>query len=66
MLVDDTTFDLVMDRLGSMRVEFWADPQMRRPGEHNTDHDGRGVYFRDPGGNHLEALTVRYDGSALT
>ncbi|MFN7148235.1 MAG: VOC family protein [Microthrixaceae bacterium] len=66
MLVDDPAFDHVMERLRSMRTEFWADPRMQRPGEHNTDHGGRGVYFRDPGGNYLEALTSRYDGSVLT
>jgi hypothetical protein len=25
-----------------------------------------GVYFDDPDGHHLEAITARYDGSALT
>jgi len=65
MLVDDTTFDAVVQRLRSWNVEHWADPQQRHPGEINTDHGGRGVYFLDPGGNYLEALTARYDGSTL-
>ena len=65
MLVDDATFDAVVDRLRAWRVEHWADPQQQRPGEINTDHGGRGVYFLDPGGNYLEALTARYDGSEL-
>lgn len=65
-LVDDETFDAVMGRLRSEGVEYWADPQMRRPGEINTNHGGRGVYFDDPDGHHFEAITTRYDGSQLT
>lgn len=66
MLVDDATFDAVMERLRSWGVEHWADPQQKHPGQINTNHGGRGVYFLDPGGNFLEALTARYDGSELT
>lgn len=66
VLVDDATFDGVVDRLRTWGVEHWADPQQQRPGEINTNHGGRGVYFLDPGGNFLEALTARYDGSELT
>lgn len=64
-LVDDATFDGVVERLQRAGVAYWADPQQRRPGEINTNHGGRGVYFDDPGGNHLEAITARYDGSQL-
>lgn len=65
-LVNDDTFDRVVERLRRWKVDVWADPQQRRPGEINTDHGGRGVYFLDPSGHYLEALTARYDGSALT
>jgi catechol 2,3-dioxygenase-like lactoylglutathione lyase family enzyme len=65
-LVDDPTFDRVVGLLREWKVEHWADPQHRRPGEVNSDHGGRGVYFLDPSGHYLEALTARYDGSALT
>lgn len=65
-LVDDPTFDAVVDRITAWGVEHWADPQQRHPGEINTNHGGRGVYFLDPAGHYLEALTARYDGSALT
>ncbi|MGE3621861.1 MAG: VOC family protein [Acidimicrobiia bacterium] len=65
-LVDDETFDRVMGELRRRDVAFWADPQRRQPGEINTNHGGRGVYFLDPSGHYLEALTARYDGSALT
>ena len=32
---------------GSSRtgIEYWADPQMQRAGETNTEHGGRGMYF---------------------
>lgn len=60
--VDDETFDGGMERIRARGVTYWADPQMRRPGEINTNHGGRGVYFDDPSGHHLEALTARYEG----
>ena len=65
-LVNDETFDAVLERLRRDDVAHWADPQQRRPGEINTNHGGRGVYFDDPAGHHFEAITARYDGSALT
>ena len=30
---------------------YFADPQMKQPGEINHNHGGRGVYFLDPGGS---------------
>jgi catechol 2,3-dioxygenase-like lactoylglutathione lyase family enzyme len=65
-LVDDPTFDAVVERLRAWGIDHWADPQGRHPGEINTNHGGRGVYFLDPAGHYLEALTARYDGSTLT
>lgn len=65
-LVDDPTFDAILGRIRRDSIPHWADPAQRRPGEINTNHGGRGVYFDDPSGHHLEALTARYDGSALT
>jgi catechol 2,3-dioxygenase-like lactoylglutathione lyase family enzyme len=61
-LVSDDTFDRIIDHLRVRGVTHWADPQMRRPGEINTNHGGRGVYFDDPAGHHLEAITTRYTG----
>jgi len=40
--------------------ERWADPQRHRPGETNTEHGGRGVYFLYPAGHHLELTTRPY------
>ncbi|MET4619099.1 catechol 2,3-dioxygenase-like lactoylglutathione lyase family enzyme [Arthrobacter sp. 2762] len=59
-LVDDQHFDRAYQRLVSAGVEHWADPQMTRPGETNTEHGGRGVYFKDPSGHALELITKPY------
>lgn len=59
-LVDDELFDRAYGRLRADGVEHWADPQMRRPGETNTEHGGRGVYFKDPAGHAIELLTRPY------
>lgn len=34
--------------------------QFAEPGETNTEHGGRGVYFRDPSGHGLEMITRPY------
>lgn len=62
-LVDDATFDAVYARLRAAKIAHWADPQGAKPGEINTNHGGRGVYFRDPAGHGLEVITRPY-GSA--
>lgn len=65
-LVNDHTFDRVARLLREWQRDHWADPQQTRPGEINTNHGGRGVYFLDPSGHYLEALTTRYDGTDLS
>lgn len=59
-LVDDDLFNRSYDLLIDRGIEHWADPQMRRPGEINHEHGGRGVYFKDPAGHALELLTRPY------
>ncbi|GAY08892.1 VOC family protein [Pseudonocardia sp. N23] len=59
-LVDDELFDRAYGRLRERGIEHWADPQMQRPGETNTEHGGRGVYFRDPAGHFVEIITAPY------
>lgn len=59
-LVDDELFDRAYSRLVAWEITHWADPQMTRPGETNSDHGGRGVYFKDPAGNALELITRPY------
>ncbi|MEU7297690.1 VOC family protein [Streptomyces exfoliatus] len=59
-LVDEELFDRAYGRLRDQGIEHWADPQMRRPGETNTEHGGRGVYFKDPAGHAFELITQPY------
>ncbi|WP_369148228.1 VOC family protein [Streptomyces sp. R44] len=59
-LLDDELFDRAYQRLCEGGVEHWADPQMQRPGETNTEHGGRGVYFKDPSGHAIELITRPY------
>jgi catechol-2,3-dioxygenase len=56
-LVDDRTFDEIYGRMLTSRLDHWADPQMTVPGQINTHHGGRGVYFKDPTGHGLEIIT---------
>jgi len=62
-LVDDASFDIIYQRILDGGIAHWADPQMRLPDQINTNHGGRGVYFRDPAGHGLEIITRPY-GSA--
>ena len=64
LLVSDEVFDRALERIAAEGVAFWADPAMRRPGEINTNHGGRGVYFDDPAGHHFELITQPYGADA--
>lgn len=59
-LVDDELFDRAYSRLVAWEVTHWADPQMNRSGETNSEHGGRGVYFKDPAGHAVELITRPY------
>lgn len=59
-LVDDELFDRAYQWLVGQGVEHWADPFRKRPNETNTEHGGRGVYFKDPAGHGLELITRPY------
>jgi catechol 2,3-dioxygenase-like lactoylglutathione lyase family enzyme len=59
-LVDDAHFDRAYRRLVAARIEHWADPAMIQSGRVNTEHGGRGVYFKDPSGHGLELITRPY------
>lgn len=63
-LVTEDNFDGIYRRIVDGGIEHWAEPQMSRPGMFNTNHGGPGVYFRDPTGHNLEALTSPHDGSS--
>ncbi len=59
-LVTEEEFDDIYRRILNAGLEHWADPQGSQPGTFNRNHGGRGVYFRDPAGHGLEALTRPY------
>jgi catechol 2,3-dioxygenase-like lactoylglutathione lyase family enzyme len=59
-LVSESEFDGVMDRIAKKGLEYWADPARTQPGEINSHWGGRGVYFMDPSGHLLEAITRPY------
>jgi catechol 2,3-dioxygenase-like lactoylglutathione lyase family enzyme len=62
-LVGETDFDAVLGRIRDEGVAHWADPARSQPNEINHHFGGRGVYFEDPDGHLLEAITRPY-GSA--
>jgi len=59
LLVSDDVFDRAVKRIKANSVPFWAGPG-HTPGEINTNHGGRGVYFDDPAGHHFELITQPY------
>jgi catechol 2,3-dioxygenase-like lactoylglutathione lyase family enzyme len=61
-LVTETEFDQIFGRIRDRRLSYWADPGKHRPGEHNTNDGGRGVYWEDPNGHLLEIITRPYGG----
>jgi catechol 2,3-dioxygenase-like lactoylglutathione lyase family enzyme len=60
--LSDAEFDQLYKRLTEREVEHWADARGSRPGCVYTDGDRRGVFFLDPSGHQLEALTHRPHG----
>jgi catechol 2,3-dioxygenase-like lactoylglutathione lyase family enzyme len=59
-LVSDDEFDAIYAKIRSRGLRHWADPAGQRPGEINHRDGGRGVYFPDPAGHHMEILTRPY------
>ena len=59
-LVSEDEFDAIYGRIHERGMQHWADPRRGRPGEINHNDGGRGVYFQDPSGHHLEILTRPY------
>ena len=59
-LVGEADFDAVLGRIRDQGVDHWADPARSQPGEINRHWGGRGVYFEDPDGHLLEAITRPY------
>jgi catechol 2,3-dioxygenase-like lactoylglutathione lyase family enzyme len=59
-IVDEEGFDAVFVRIQARGLPYWADPGKSRAGEINHNDGGRGVYFEDPDGHLLEAITRPY------
>ncbi|MDI1461163.1 VOC family protein [Catellatospora sp. KI3] len=59
-LVDDERFDRCRRFIAERGITYWADPQMKRPGEVNSEHGGQGFYFKDPAGHAIEIITRPY------
>ncbi|WP_406201020.1 VOC family protein [Kitasatospora sp. NBC_01560] len=59
-LVSDEEFDAAFARIGAAGIAYYADPQLKLPGEINHHHGGRGLYFMDPVGHGLEIITRPY------
>ena len=65
-LMSEEEFDGFYARLQERGITHWADPSATKEGQINREDGGRGVYFKDPDGNFLEVITVRYGGRPLT
>ena len=63
-LISEADFDAVLGRIRERALDHWADPARHRPGEINQSDGGRGVYFPDPDGHHLEVITRPYGSGA--
>ncbi|GAA3038049.1 VOC family protein [Actinokineospora globicatena] len=61
-LVGEAEFDEILARVTERGIPYWADPMSSLPNQINTNDGGRGFYFLDPDGHHLEAITVPYGG----
>ena len=63
-LVGEQDFDSILARIRGEGLDHWADPARTKPGEINRHFGGRGVYFEDPDGHLLEAITRPYGSEA--
>ncbi|MGP4019265.1 VOC family protein [Saccharopolyspora sp. 5N708] len=65
-LVAEADFDGIYARIQAEDLDHWADPKGEFPQQYNTNHGGRGVYFCDPAGHYLEAITQPYGANQTT
>ena len=63
-LVSEEDFDGIFERIQAEGIPYWADPGRTRPQQINHNDGGRGVYFADPDGHFLEAITRPYGSGA--
>lgn len=64
-LLDEAGFDALHAKLRSRGLAHWADPARQQANRINHHFGGRGVYFEDPDGHLLEAITRPYDLAAF-
>jgi catechol 2,3-dioxygenase-like lactoylglutathione lyase family enzyme len=63
-LVTEEDFDGIFERIQAAGIEFWPEPSRTNQGQINHHDGGRGVYFCDPAGHFLEAITRPYGSGA--
>lgn len=59
-LVSEDDFDGILARIQAEDLPYWADPGKNRSQQINRNDGGRGIYFHDPAGHFLEAITRPY------
>jgi hypothetical protein len=65
-LVTEAEFDEIFARIRERHLPYWADPRLGQRDQINEWDGGRGVYFEDPNGHVLEALTRPYGSGGTT
>jgi catechol 2,3-dioxygenase-like lactoylglutathione lyase family enzyme len=65
-LMTEVEFDQVFARIREKGLPYWADPSRRERDQINTWDGGRGIYFDDPNGHLLEAITRPYGSGGTT
>jgi catechol 2,3-dioxygenase-like lactoylglutathione lyase family enzyme len=61
-LVTEAEFDGILERLEAEGITYYPEPHLSSPGQINRNDGGRGLYFLDPSGHGMEAITVPYGG----
>ncbi|BCW57459.1 hypothetical protein [Arthrobacter sp. StoSoilB20] len=59
-LVSEEEFDQIFLRITAEHIPYWADPARSRANQINHNDGGRGIYFCNPDGHFLEAITRPY------
>lgn len=59
-LVDESECDLILQRILSRALPYWADPFRQQSGAINHWDDGHGIYVDDPNGHLMEVITRPY------
>jgi catechol 2,3-dioxygenase-like lactoylglutathione lyase family enzyme len=63
-LVSEEEFDGIFARIEAEGIPYWADPGRSQAEQINHNDGGRGLYFQDPDGHLLEAITRPYGSGA--